>query len=287
MAFRERALVALAAVLPRVPVPGRCAVADRVGRFLTPPSGMVRGRIGTMEAEFAFGDQIQRQMYFGLFDPPLTRFIAARLKPGMVFYDLGANIGYFAVLAAGLVGPGGEVHAFEPVPDNAARIRRNLDLNGVNHGTVKEVGVSDSAAGFTLYVGDAVGQSGWASVVPSPRRPRAIEVSTQTLDAYVLDGERRRPDLIKMDIEGAEPRALAGMRRLIGGEHAPDLIVEVNRFLLDRGGGGVGAVLDPLRAAGYTLRRVTLAGTGAMPADDAFTGLIDVYATKRASDQAT
>ncbi len=71
----------------------------------------------------------------------VQKILAERLRPGMVFYDLGANIGLFTLLASRLVGDSGKVFSFEPDPENAARLRRNVERNGFTNVTVIEKGI--------------------------------------------------------------------------------------------------------------------------------------------------
>ena len=68
----------------------------------------------------------------GMAERPMQEALARELRPGATFFDIGANVGFVTVLAARLVGPGGRVIAFEPVPQNAAAIRENLALNGID-----------------------------------------------------------------------------------------------------------------------------------------------------------
>ena len=73
----------------------------------------------------------------GTSEPDVQEALAKLLKPGMVFFDIGANVGYLTILAARLVGPSGSVVAFDPVPDHAACIRRNAAMNRFEHVSVR------------------------------------------------------------------------------------------------------------------------------------------------------
>ena len=66
-------------------------------------------------------------MWAGVYEPELVSLLKKTLKPGMTVLDLGANIGYFSVISAALVGQNGQVHAFEPMPQNLLRLRKNLE----------------------------------------------------------------------------------------------------------------------------------------------------------------
>jgi hypothetical protein len=101
------------------------------------------------------------------------------------------------------------------------------------------------------------------------------------LDDYLSRVGVRSPDDIKIDIEGAEPRALAGMGALIRSERASDIVVEVNAYLLQRSGLDSGAITVPLVQAGYALYRIE--EKGLRPYNPELVGetLIDLYASKR------
>ena len=269
------------AVVGTVPLPGRYVAADLVGRVAAPESGAVTGKLGRYLVEYDLHDELQRQMYFGLYDPTLTTLLRRRLHPGEVFYDVGANVGYFTLLASGIVGSAGEVHAFEPIRANVERLRTNVRRNGITNITINEMAVADRAGEVSLYVpeSDGAANSGWASIAPSARRPAAITVPTVSLDEYASG--RRMPALIKLDIEGSEPAALAGMRELLGRDDAPDLVVEVNTFLLDRLGRSPAAVIGPLESAGNELFAMHDHGIAPLTVHPEFDKLTDVYATKR------
>src|SRR5262249_36986176 len=87
----------------------------------------------------------------GLFEPETVRVFTALLSPGLTVLDVGANVGQSALLAAGRVGEAGTVHAFEPTPDVAAGLRRNVELNGFGNTVVNQLAVSDTAGEATLY----------------------------------------------------------------------------------------------------------------------------------------
>lgn len=284
-AFRQGALELTRTVVRRVPFPGRYVVADAAARVLATDGAEVSGRIAGYTCALDLSDDVQRHAYFGLYDQALTRQLQRILKPGGVFYDVGANIGFFTLWGARCVGSTGEVHAFEPVPANRQRIEATIAANALKYVAVNGAAVSDEIGTLTLYLPESVTNSGWASVVPSERRTVAIDVPTTTLDDYVLGGEgRRMPNLIKIDIEGSEPRALSGMRRMLAAADAPDLIIEVNPYLLGRSDSSPAALVDPLVAAGYHVFLIDERGLSPRPDAGQLAELVDVFATKRPQD---
>ena len=143
----------------------------------------------------------------------------ARLQPKAVFWDVGAHIGFTSLIASRLVGPDGRVEAFEPFPPNIGRLARSVGLNGFSNVTVHPQAITkrDGTALFHLHESSLQG----SLVQDAPAE--AIEVACETLDSVA----RRlpRPDLIKVDAEGAELDVLEGGRQLLTTVR-PRLIVE-------------------------------------------------------------
>lgn len=162
-------------------------------------------------------------MMTGDYEPVTTAAFLRAVRPGMRIVDVGAHVGYYSILASRAAGAEGSVLAIEPDPESLALLQQNLDWNGCKNVRVVQAGVADRAGPATLYV-DPLGP-GYNSLYPlSHTTARPISVRLETLDALV-EGQA---DLVKMDIEGAEPRALQGMTRLL--RDSPDLVlfVEVN-----------------------------------------------------------
>jgi FkbM family methyltransferase len=157
------------------------------------------------------------------YEKAVTDAIVTALKPGDVFLDIGANIGYFSTLAARLVGPSGRVIAFEPHEGARAALRGNAERNDVA-GTVEivPIALAEREADFTLYTTDEF--TSYSTLEPglSPMRSvatfrPATVVHATTLDRWLAG----RPDIasrvrcIKIDVEGAESRVLAGMAQAL------------------------------------------------------------------------
>jgi FkbM family methyltransferase len=132
------------------------------------------------------------------------------LQPGMCVYDVGANVGFFSVIAARLVGPEGCVISFEPLPANARQIERNADLNHLGHIQVQTeaLGREDGKVSFLVSEVSAWGKLATAGC---PNKPAGeISIGVRRIDTIVEEGRIRKPDLIKIDVEGAEADVLAG-----------------------------------------------------------------------------
>lgn len=148
----------------------------------------------------------------GLYERFETGLVKRLLKPGQVFLDVGAHIGYYSTLAASIVGPEGRVYAFEPDPGNAAVLRQNTARFG-DVVKVFQAAVTDRTGRATLYLSPR--NSGDHRLFRTPDKDRqAIEVETIALDELAeLAGVK--VDFLKMDIQGLEVKAIKGAEALI------------------------------------------------------------------------
>lgn len=147
----------------------------------------------------------------GIYDPSLTSLFKTLIRPGMTVFDVGANFGYFTLIAAQCVGNNGRVFAWEPEPDNYNLLVRNIELNRCINVTALPLALSDREGQVSLYLDKA--NLGCHSVskenVSSPGGFRQVQATT--LDRFVDKlGPNNRVDVIKMDVQGAEGLVIAG-----------------------------------------------------------------------------
>ncbi len=168
-------------------------------------------------------------MAYGLYELDTTRLVLRYLRLGDHFVDVGANIGYFTLIAASRVGSNGRVDAFEPEPANHQRLVDHLQANGLaDRVNVHHLAASDQKgqAQIHTYEGDPHFNHGCASLFEHPwDNPHSTPVPTDRLDA-VLAGTT--PRMIKMDVEGAEAGVVAGMTGLLTGPAPPMILGEHN-----------------------------------------------------------
>jgi FkbM family methyltransferase len=136
-----------------------------------------------------------------------------QLRPGSIFIDAGANIGFFTVLAAQLVGPIGQVVAIEMMPDTASRLREHLAMNQLNNVIVHECALSNQS-GDEVVATVPEGEFGRATIARANDGQYKVTVVTRTLDELLAD-TAVSIDLIKMDLEGAEALALEGASKVL------------------------------------------------------------------------
>lgn len=274
-------LQALKYLLSRTHLPGRYIAADLVARLYSLRCSQVKGQIGGYTYKFDFSDELQRQMYFGLYDNDEVRLLTSILQPGDVFIDVGANVGFYTLWASWLVGPEGQVHAFEPIPANLQKINSAIHQNNIRNVYTNQFAVGDAQGILNLNV-DAqnLGNSGWASIVPSERRPKVVTVQQVTLNHYVEQRGIETVRTIKLDIEGAEPEAISGMRSLIDRFDAPDILCELNPWLLQKRNLDTTAITLPLARHGYQLFAITKSGFIEIDASFRISKLINIHARK-------
>jgi FkbM family methyltransferase len=146
----------------------------------------------------------------------------------MVFYDVGANVGFFAMLAARLVGAQGQVHCFEPLQANVAIIRHNANLNGFNQVFVHPVALaqSDSMASFRVSERPTFGAL-TDSPISVDKQTGTVQVPVRRLDSFSEEASLSGPSVIKVDIEGSEADFLVGADRIIR-HFRPLLVIELH-----------------------------------------------------------
>jgi FkbM family methyltransferase len=156
----------------------------------------------------------------GTSEPDEQAFVARTLRDGDVFYDIGANIGFYSTIAARSVGPDGHVHAFEPHPDSSSRAARNAALNDFTNVTVVTAAVSDHDGRMTLSL---AGGSASHRLGAGP----GIEVEVISIDRWVRETGSRPPTFVMIDVEGEELAVLDGMKATLV-EHRPTVCCEVH-----------------------------------------------------------
>jgi FkbM family methyltransferase len=187
-----------------------------MSRVTAGPAAGLRISRGGASADYAGGTN-ELPVQVALFD---------LLGPGDAFLDIGANVGFFSLLAARTVGPAGRVYAVEPVPANAEQIRRGARRNRLAV-DVLELAVTDRTGTTTLVLATHPGGAAIASATAPPDPAGTIEVETDTVDRLVASGRIRVPSVVKVDVEGAEAEVLAGMAETLA-THRPFVVCEVD-----------------------------------------------------------
>jgi FkbM family methyltransferase len=187
-------------------------------------------------------------------EPGETKFMASRLRSGDVVLDVGANIGWFSLLAAKFIGKNGLVHAFEPRPDTVAMLKRTIADNGLREQVmVWEMALADHWGSSRLYWEKGADNPGFSFIEPlnseAVRGHESVAVKLAVLDELLPE---IAPDFIKIDVEGAEPQVLSGSRQAIM-RRRPVILSELYpKGLQDVAGVTAAQYIDFLRELGYS-----------------------------------
>jgi FkbM family methyltransferase len=146
--------------------------------------------------------------WLGSYEYEKQRALQRELKAGDVVYDVGANVGFYSLLASVLVGKTGHVYSFEPFPGNMRELKRHLEMNRVRNCTPIEAAVSsvDGESAFDPSADRCTGHLATAGI---------LRVRTLTLNRQIQEAGMRPPSLLKIDIEGAEYDCLRGAAGVI------------------------------------------------------------------------
>ena len=163
----------------------------------------------------------------GTTEPEEQQALAGYLQPGMTFFDIGANVGFFSTLAGRLVGPAGRVVAFEPFPESAQRATRNAQLNGFEHVSVVEAAVGASSGKVNLQLDRSSSHR-----VGEPGEWDSLTVEQVAIDEWRASAAVPAPDVVMIDVEGAELDVLRGMKDTIATSR-PVILCEVHWLGVD------------------------------------------------------
>jgi FkbM family methyltransferase len=243
----------------------RCGTSRAAGvaRMLAAQARQFRRRSAIVQVEGGgsvavdLGTPHGRRIFAYGFCEPAAQAMRALLHPGDAMIDAGANIGLFTVLAAACVGPGGRVIACEPSKSTMDLLRQNVDRNGFEWVELREVALAERPGRLEMQVFEP--GSGFSSFAPADSsRARTVEVEVTTLDQVageLLDRTR----VVKLDVEGAELRALQGASALFD-RARPDFIVEVEPEHLARQGSSPADVQALFDDAGYVAYEIAERG---------------------------
>lgn len=232
-------------------------------------SGEIVVRLPEFRGSFALSARshlVRRILSAGNFEPECAAALVARVNPALDAIDAGANAGFYSVLLAQLVGPERRIIAIEPT-SAAARLKANLERNGVEHKVTIEVcalGAREGEAELQVHDGHEE-YSSFASVHPSTTGmpKRNLRTRIRALDDIVAEAQVQ-PGFIKIDVEGAELQVLEGAEQTLR-RFRPYLLLELAPALLHAQGASLRQVHDLLTRLNYRLENITEAEALALP----------------------
>lgn len=170
----------------------------------------------------------------GYYEPFETELFKKEIKEGDNVVDIGANIGYYTLIFAKLVGKNGMVFAFEPDPLNFAILKKNIEINGYKNVILIQKAISNKNGKLNLYLNENNGGD-HRLYAPKNEKRKAIIVESVRIDDYFKDF-KKDINLIKIDIQGAEWEAIQGMDKLLNQNKKINLVTEFWPRGLKRGG---------------------------------------------------
>jgi len=194
-------------------------------------------------------------MSMGIYEVLVSQLLEDTVTKGMVFVDIGAHIGYHTLTAARLVGEEGRVFSFEPEPYNFELLVKNIQLNGYNNIVAIQKAVSNNNGKVMLFVPEGCASKSLLLPDKGFTDGEYVEVETQTLDDFFQDytGCYTGVDVIKMDVEGAEPLVLNGMTNIIRSNRKLKIVTEFSPGRLRLLGSSPEEYLDMLSKHGFVI----------------------------------
>jgi FkbM family methyltransferase len=232
------------------------ALVWRFKRRWHPAQPIITKLINNLKVRIYPEDIIGKDIFIhGVFEPKESRFVIKFLKPGMIFFDVGANLGQYTLLGGQLVGPMGQVHSFEPNKRMFQELCFNVDLNDFTSRCIlNNLAVADKIGPGKMPVykpGAEVYSSLGQYQVNQYLTSDFEEISLITIDAYLKIHAIPKVNLIKMDVEGCEFLALQGAKNLLALPDAPTILLEVSEKNLAGFGHTINDLLKFLSALQY------------------------------------
>lgn len=206
-------------------------------------------------------DRIQRQMFIKrIYEPDTVANCIPFLKKSHTFFDVGANIGYFSLLAKA-VNPRLQVYSFEPLPQNIECLKKNIALNPNFNIQIIEKCVSDKN-GTTEFMIPPQNECGWGRIAYRDLFDGTkILRDVITIDDFCHKNQIQKVDFLKIDVEGFEFHVLKGAEKLLSSPHAPHICIEMNTSCFEDMGVSITEIFQFLIDKNYTLYSLSKDGS--------------------------
>lgn len=212
----------------------------------------------------------------GVYEEFETKLVKKIIKKGDTVLDLGANIGYYTLIFAKLVGAYGKVFAFEPEPNNFALLKKNIETNGYTNVILVQKAVSNKSGKIKLYLADK--NLGDHRIFDSQDTRKSIEVDVITLDEYFSDPSITI-NFIKMDVQGVEALVMKGTSLLLQRTNDLTMMVEFAPYLMKRAGTVPKEYLKLLLENGFKIFHINAKNHQILPAD--LSKLVSTYTPEK------
>jgi len=229
---------------------------------------MVRQVLGDSETYEVQGFKLKRgrttriPILTGEIDPAITALIKKNVHKGMTVFDLGANFGWFSLIFSKLVGPSGHVYTFEADPTLIKTINENVKLNKLDNVTVIPKAISNKS-GISEFSLDETYDTRNQLNAKSPKG-KVIKIETISLDEFCNENGIKQVDFIKMDIEGSEPKAIKGMKKIILSNPNLKIVTEFNQYAIKSVDSSPQEFLELLDEMGLEFKEIDEKNTGTL-----------------------
>ncbi|MDO9000950.1 MAG: FkbM family methyltransferase [Bacteroidota bacterium] len=159
------------------------------------------------------------QYFMGDYEKEVVDIFYEYAEKSKVIYDIGANIGYYTLIASKAANDNSKVYAFEPFPENVIALKKNIEVNNNSNIMVLEFAISNKIGRASFSNSDNNVANTLCEDSPTFKNNKSIEVRTITIDDLILNNTIEVPDLIKMDVEGTELEALIGAEETLKKYH--------------------------------------------------------------------
>lgn len=190
---------------------------------------------------------------YGVHEKNSTEEVKSIITPGMKILEVGANIGYYALIETKLAGPTGHLYAIEPAPHNFASLKKNLELNNIRNADLHQAAFGDKRDKAKFYVYDRGNLSSFIKREDMGMKYEEVEVEIMTLDDFL---KFKKVDFIRMDVEGYEKEILKGSEKALAEGNRPKyFFIEIHSELLHKKDSSAREIVEFLRSHGYEIRK--------------------------------
>jgi len=229
---------------------------------------MVRQVLGDSETYEVQGFKLKRgrttriPILTGEIDPAITALIKKNVHKGMTVFDLGANFGWFSLIFSKLVGPSGHVYTFEADPTLIKTINENVKLNKLDNVTVIPKAISNKSGISEFSLNETYDTRNQLDA-KSPKG-KVIKIETISLDEFCNENGIKQVDFIKMDVEGSEPKAIQGMKKIILSNPNLKIVTEFNQYAIKSVDSSPQEFLELLDEMGLEFKEIDEKDTGTL-----------------------
>ena len=217
---------------------------------LCPRAGEIRINLFGYQFWCDLSESIQRNIFLFGYDDEAEQFIRSKLRAGNTFLDIGANVGFYSLLASSIVGESGRVIAIEPNPKTYRRLTETIEANGITNVLALNLALGRERGRLSLFMDPASGND--TATLVSHDGPESVEVEVHPLDDIAAAHQIDTIDYLKIDVDGFEPDVFAGAKRLLTEGKIKFIQTEICDYWLRLNGSSPDKLHQLITASGFT-----------------------------------